>query len=226
MLLATQLKAINRAYDYFNATLFHDDLPSCVLTVGESNRKYGGHMIAWKWIQNEIDKPYHQIMLSLQSFAYEPKEVYGILVHEMVHLWQFEFGTPSKNRYHNKEWAFQMQTVGLVPSDTGLPDGRQTGENMSHYIKEAGRYEVAFDKMPKKCLYPLSIVPKRELRKANINVIPRNSEKDKDNMKNRRRRTSTSKLQYLCPKCAQKAYGGKQLSLVCGHCNKVMKRQD
>lgn len=40
------------------------------------------------------------------------------IVHEMVHLWQYEFGKPSHRTYHNKE-ADKM-AIGLMPSNTDL----------------------------------------------------------------------------------------------------------
>ena len=39
----------------------------------------------------------------------------------MTHLEQAHFGKPSRNGYHNKEWADLMERVGLMPSDTGAP---------------------------------------------------------------------------------------------------------
>jgi hypothetical protein len=43
----------------------------------------------------------------------------------MAHLWQWEFGSPYKNGYHNTEWAGKMIEIGLMPSDTGLPNGKK-----------------------------------------------------------------------------------------------------
>ena len=41
------------------------------------------------------------------------EESMGTLVHEMVHFWQQEFGTPSRRGYHNREWADKMEALGL-----------------------------------------------------------------------------------------------------------------
>ncbi len=66
------------------------------------------------------------------------EECLSILVHEMCHQQQQHVGKPSRNGYHNKEWGRMMKAVGLIPSDTGKPDGKQTGQRMHHYI-EPGR---------------------------------------------------------------------------------------
>jgi predicted SprT family Zn-dependent metalloprotease len=52
------------------------------------------------------------------------REIASTLAHEMVHLWQEQFGKPSRNGYHNKQFANKMEEIGLKPSDTGKP-----GEN-------------------------------------------------------------------------------------------------
>ncbi len=61
----------------------------------------------------------------------------------MCHLWQHHFGTPSRTGYHNKEWAAKMREVGLIPSDTGKPGGKDTGQKVSDYLEEGGRFERA-----------------------------------------------------------------------------------
>jgi hypothetical protein len=43
-------------------------------------------------------------------------------VHEMAHVWQHAHGKPSRNGYHNKEWAAKMDERGLIPSDTHPPN--------------------------------------------------------------------------------------------------------
>jgi predicted SprT family Zn-dependent metalloprotease len=59
-------------------------------------------------------------------------------VHEMAHLEQHHFGKPGRTSYHNKERAGMMKAVGLIPSDTGAPAGREVGQKVSHYIEAGG----------------------------------------------------------------------------------------
>ncbi len=68
------------------------------------------------------------------------EEVLSTLVHEMVHHWQDSFGQPSRSNPHNKQWAQKMRAVGLEPSSTGLPQGSDTGQGVSHYIVPDGPF--------------------------------------------------------------------------------------
>jgi predicted SprT family Zn-dependent metalloprotease len=60
-------------------------------------------------------------------------QIFSTLVHEMVHLWQFHFGSSSRSGYHNREWADRMEQLGLMPSYTGEPGGERTGQRVTHY---------------------------------------------------------------------------------------------
>jgi hypothetical protein len=61
----------------------------------------------------------------------------------MAHVWQHAHGKPTRNGYHNKEWAAKMDSLGLVPSSTGAPGGKRTGQSVSHYIAAGGPFAVA-----------------------------------------------------------------------------------
>lgn len=67
-------------------------------------------------------------------------EICQTLAHEQCHIWQYHFGKPSRRKYHNAEWADKMESIGLMPSDTGLPGGRRTGERMADYVIAEGRF--------------------------------------------------------------------------------------
>ncbi|EPZ1174197.1 SprT-like domain-containing protein, partial [Escherichia coli] len=67
------------------------------------------------------------------------------LVHEMVHVWQHYTPGIKKCRggYHDRVWGEKMEQIGLMPSNTGLPGGRKTGQQMTHYIIRGGRFQTA-----------------------------------------------------------------------------------
>jgi hypothetical protein len=44
---------------------------------------------------------------------------------------------------HNREWGAFMKRVGLYPSNTGQPGGKETGQQMQHYVIEGGRFSIA-----------------------------------------------------------------------------------
>ncbi|WP_374762256.1 hypothetical protein [Massilia scottii] len=58
----------------------------------------------------------------------------------MCHLWQHQHGTPARRRYHDKEWGDKMEAIGLMPSATGVPGGKKTGDKMADYPIEGGRF--------------------------------------------------------------------------------------
>jgi hypothetical protein len=66
------------------------------------------------------------------------------VLHEQCHLWRFENGPPQKRSYHDKLWAAKMKSLGLMPSSTGMPGGREIGSRVSHYILENGPFAEAF----------------------------------------------------------------------------------
>lgn len=218
-----QLKAIEKAYAYFNRVLFFKKLPDCVLALGKAGPRALGNMISHSWIEGSEGEVFHQITLDRRVFAYEMLEVYSTLVHEMAHLWQTENGTPSKNAYHNKEWAFKMREVGLIPSDTGEPGGKETGERVSDYVEQGGRFEKAFKKLPASCKYPLTTRSPDKLYPARVREVP---PREKPAKPANRRRSSTGKSTYICPKCTQRAYGGQKLMIDCGVCEVAMERQE
>jgi hypothetical protein len=71
------------------------------------------------------------------------EDVLSTLVHEMAHLWQHHYGKPSRPGYHNAQWANRMRTLGLIPSSTNQPGGKETGQKMGHYIAEHGAFATA-----------------------------------------------------------------------------------
>jgi len=82
-----------------------------------------------------------EIAINPSYFAVTPIiEVLQTLVHEMAHLWQHHFGKPGRGRYHNKEWADKMESIGLMPSSTGRPGGAKTGDCMADYAIEGGMF--------------------------------------------------------------------------------------
>jgi len=135
----------------------------------------------------------------------------------MVHLWQFEFGTPGKRKYHNKEWAFKMVEIGLVPISA---NGKGTGERVSHHVEAGGRFEQAFEKMPKAYLLPFtSYIGEKE--EAGRVTTPINKHKDKYNPTKRNRNKGT----YLCNGCNTKIWAKPGLtSIRCDPCDQLFEQ--
>jgi predicted SprT family Zn-dependent metalloprotease len=133
---------LEAAYDHFNVTLFNSRLPTCLLTV-QREKSVMGYFSANRWTdpQGEV---VHEIAVNPAYFArHNLMEVLQTIVHEMAHNWQHCFGNPSRNGYHNKEWADKMELIGLMPSSTGRAGGKRTGQKVSDYPEPGGAFDRA-----------------------------------------------------------------------------------
>ncbi len=133
---------LQQAYEWFNVRLFDDELPPCLITLQRHKRTYG-YFSPERFASRKGGRT-DEIAMNPAYFATRPVEdVLSTLAHEMAHLWQHHFGAPVRRAYHNKEWGQKMKQIGLHPSNTGAPGGRETGEQMTHYVIAGGAFEAA-----------------------------------------------------------------------------------
>jgi len=132
--------------------------------------------------------------------------VLATLAHEMVHLWQHHFGTPGRGRYHNKEWAEKMRSIGLQPTSTGKDDGAETGDVMGHIIVADGHFDRAVRKLLAKGLI-VSWIEQPEKQAA-----PGDHSDDDEDSKSK----SGKRVRYVCPHGDMKAWAKHGAKLVCG----------
>ena len=133
---------LQQAYDHFNEALFDGKLPHCLITLQREKRTVGYFSAAR--FASLAGATTDEIAINPSYFAVVPLvETMQTLVHEMAHLWQQHFGQPGRGRYHNEEWAQKMESVGLMPSSTGQPGGKRTGDMMADYPIAGGRFLTA-----------------------------------------------------------------------------------
>lgn len=134
---------LQSAYDFYNAHLFEGMLPSCILTFQREKRTMG--YFSFQRFRNPgTGASSDEIALNPEYFPLYPMlEVLQTLVHEMVHQWQYHHGKPSRTCYHDRQWADKMESIGLMPSDTGQPGGKRTGQKVADYAIPGGRFEQA-----------------------------------------------------------------------------------
>ncbi|SFJ30608.1 SprT-like family protein [Caulobacter sp. UNC279MFTsu5.1] len=134
---------VEMAYDHFNRELFDGGLPGCVFTF----RHRANTMICFvanRSVQYCSVEAGGEVAINPQYLSVVPLlEVAAALVHEAAHVWQWRFGTPSRQGYHNREWAQKMEEIGLMPSDTGKPGGRKVGQKIGAYPIAGGRFLAA-----------------------------------------------------------------------------------
>jgi hypothetical protein len=97
-----------------------------------------------------------------------------------------------------------MEEIGLMPSSTGAPGGKKTGQKMSDYIIPGGVFIEAFKRLQEKKL------------KYATNPILFDGSKLKK---------SRSKTKYICP-CNNKVWGKPDLLIVCKTCNQFYVEQE
>lgn len=214
-----QFQALDQAYQYFNQALFNGQLAGCILNF---SRKKGTHgfMAPNRWRRSdESIHSTHEISLTPYTLYREPILVFSTLVHEQVHLWQWDFGEPSRSGYHNRQWADKMEEIGLMPSDTGKHGGKKTGQRMTHYIIGGGQYEQAFNTMPEEYILPFTSL-EGDLMKSTLSGNPRQPgpEKTGASMKGR------EKTKYSCLGCLVNVWGKPDLKLICADCNKILQQ--
>jgi hypothetical protein len=200
---------LQQAFDFFSRELFAGQLPACLITMQRKNRTYG-YFCGDRWanqagtVRDEIAmNPVHFVTRSVE-------EVLSTLVHEMVHLWQHHHGKPSRSGYHNSEWADKMETVGLIPSDSGEPGGKRTGQRVTHVIQEGGPFAQA----------------SQHLLAKGFVVSWHDRATDDAEGKARARKKANTRTKYTCPACGVNAWAKPDIVLVCGACQVALEANE
>jgi hypothetical protein len=102
-----------------------------------------------------------------------------------------------------------MREVGLIPSDTGQPDGKEVGQKVSHYIEPGGRFERA-------CTAYL---------KTSAAILYHDRQGEGDAAKTRKKKAA-SKTKYTCPLCELNAWAKPDARLICGDCSEEMEAEE
>jgi hypothetical protein len=215
---------LQQAYDHFNAELFDGQLPACLITLQREKKSYG-YFSAQRFVRREDGVKTDEIAMNPAYFAVCPVlEVMQTLVHEMVHLWQQHHGKPGRRRYHNKEWGDKMEAIGLMPSSTGKPGGKKTGERVADYPIEGGRFLASCNKLLT-TNFKLSWMDRFPARHITAEALEAAAGEgisvDLDGLGISLDETAQSKptrTKYTCPTCETNVWGKPALKLVCGEC--------
>lgn len=206
--------AYKAMYDHFNQALFGGKLLPVVLNFSR-HANSRGFFAPERWEAG--DAVTHEISLNpTYLMSCGARETASTLVHEMVHCWQQEHGTPGRKGYHNEQWAKKMDEVGLAPSHTGAPGGKRTGYQMTHYIVEGGAFAEAFEAMPKGCRLPWLCSERKGIVEGAAGTDDDGAEPKKP----------SSKVKFTCPTCRCNAWGKPSLKLICGECEEDMEAEE
>lgn len=192
---------IQKAYDFFNEQLFSGTLPDVLVTL-QRKPKMRGYFWAEQFTPRAgADQTAHELALNPDAFIGRTDEqILSTLVHEMAHVWQHCHGTPPRKCYHDKQWAAKMKALGLQPSATGEPGGKETGQHMTHYVIAGGPFQRAYEAL-QKIGYRL-----------NYQSNPMPAATGKDTKKPTRQK-------FTCPECGLNAWAKPEAQLLCGDCS-------
>lgn len=209
----TEYHALEEAFSHFNDRLFDNTLPSVLLTLRNHPRSRG--YFRSKPFVNRRDEEIKtdEIALCANSFSDRTdKQILSTLVHEMCHLWQYTFGSPSRG-WHNRQWAEKMLEIGLHPSDSGFPGGAMTGQKITHFIVEGGRFDDAAQEL-------LETGWKLQWQEGTPQVAAA-AVPGSNGLATPRSKRQTRK-KFICGRCNMAAWAKFSANLVCGSCNNTM----
>jgi hypothetical protein len=236
---------LQRAYDFFNREIFGGELPPCLITLQRETRSLG--YFQETTFVRRTGETSDEIAMNPRYFATRSiRESLAQLVHDMVHLWQHHFGLmKSRKGYHNREWADQMERIGLMPSNTGQPGGKRVGDKMAHYIMADGTFDIAATKLLTEA-FNLSWMDRHPMVMPQTRVtpaiaasagmqLPSPAEVAEVEAAGKHvvtplqpqihapRTDGSNRLKYRCPSCATQVWGKPNLKLLCGldMCNRV-----
>ena len=210
-----QFTALEDARNYLNEHLFQKvfgrSLGPVMLRPARHGKAFGYYRNAsWK---EDGQAPVPEISLCPYGLNRSPDKVFATLVHELCHQYQYEYGKPGRTGYHNLEFAEIMRKVGLFCSSTGEPGGKQTGDQMTHYIVLDGLFAKVFTRMPKDYLLPFKPLFDEEYFVTGTSCTSVGKPKPMNNK---------NKTKFTCLGCGAAAWGKYSLDINCNQCEQRM----
>lgn len=203
---------LDDAYEFFNDMLFENKLPSVMIVLQRKGKNNLGYfhperfanrqqmMKNMKAKKKSKVQTISELSLNPDRFLWMTnEEILSVLVHEMAHVWQ-HYCSEKKSRggYHDKTWGAKMKEIGLYPSNTGEPGGKETGQQMHHYIIKAGKFD----------LHVKQLLKNKTLNWNSLPIAAKSSQK-KD------------KTKYICPSCDSKVWGKPGMNIQCNDCEEL-----
>jgi len=192
-----QSKSYHYANEFFNKALFDGKLTRPMLMFTRNKKIIGGYFSPNRW-KDEDGNLAHEIAINVNTFINgDVINVFQVLIHEMAHQWQQEFGKPSRSGYHNKEWAIKVIEIGLIPVGE---KGTGTGQSVSTKLMDGGAAERAIAALPEKYVFPWYTTPDKLDPDAGVD------EGEGEGAK-KRVPQSGKRQKYVCSQCGAAVWG-------------------
>jgi len=202
-----QYQLLDSAYKLFNQKLFSNKLPQCVIVL-HRKKNARGYFHAERYVDRESVKiakkkdqikSYDELAMNPDDFDRPDITILSTLAHEMAHVWRHRCADkePSRGSYHDKLWGRKMEEIGLMPSSTGKEGGKKTGQKVTHYIIQHGKYETV-------CL---NFLKNKSIKLSSFQLSSASSNSNRN------------KIKYSCPSCDLNIWGKPGINIQCGECN-------
>lgn len=216
-------------FDKLNKELFDGQLGEVMCTFSRNKNVVGGYFSPDKWEDDDGNLiPEIAINANLMLVS-EPHDLYNTLIHEMLHQWQFEHGKPSRNGYHNQEWADKAKEIGLRPTDG---NGKETGQAINTEFIEDGPAQMVVAEMLTKddYIWPyyadhLMVDEGGKTRPQTEGEQSTEGQKENSEVETKQPPRSGSRTKYTCSVCGLNAWAKHGASLLCGECNRALVAQ-
>lgn len=209
---------LQRAYEHFNQTLFDSQLPPCLLTVQRKDRRVMGYFSPMRFVNPEGGNTDEIAMNPMYFASKDVEEVMQTLVHEMTHLWQYHLGEDkSRMSYHNKEWGNKMESIGLMPSSTGKPGGKRTGQRVADYQIQGGLFEKVCRELLTKD-FRISWCERFQISLEGLSdLLNPGTQEGNGQQPPAPVASKPTRVKYTCS-CGKNVWGKPGLNIICGEC--------
>jgi predicted SprT family Zn-dependent metalloprotease len=184
----------------------------------------GGYFAPEKW-ENEDGKRIPEIALNANLMKVtDLSDAYNTIIHEQVHFWQTIAGKPSRNGYHNQEWADKCKEIGLQPKTS---DGKETGQAVDTELIPGGKAEqlIADILVNQADEYVFPWYAEGLMIDADGNGRGQTEDekrKDGEKQNDENEKKSGKRDKYTCAMCGTSVWGKAGLNIICGDCNRPL----
>lgn len=198
-------KALQTAFEFFNAECFDGVLKSPMVIFSRNKNILKGYFSPDRWINDEGEKV-HEIAINANIMAIGISEMLATLVHEMCHQWRWDcYDSKPRMGYHDAEWAAKMKLCGLQPMS---PDGKETGQSVTHGIMKGGVFEELLMEYPEEAIFPW--------RAEELDISGGGGGGEPIIEPVEQPKKSGKRVKYICPACGMKLWGKAGLNVLCG----------
>lgn len=213
--------SLQNVFDYLNDELFEGKLPPTMLCLSRNQNILGGYFTPERWY-NEDGKAVGEIAINANNIKGQGMvRTFTIMIHEMVHLWQFSFGNPSRSGYHNQEWANKCKEIGLQPFTA---DDKEIGQAVDTKLITGGKAETVIAEMPEHFTLPWMTEP------LNVEQGGGGGEGGQgggppDDPRQPKPKRPGSRFKYTCPACGFNLWGKAGGNFECLDCKQLIIQQ-